>query len=108
MKKRCSLSKPWSTAEFRPKILYPGLIKNFGMEYQEAYDITQQNYPRDKQLKAERSSEGNPIGSIVLGAVILTIGLVVTFGSGSHVIAYGAIIVGAIRLITGLMALAGR
>ena len=37
-----------------------------------------------------------------LGAVILVIGMVVTFGTGGGIIAYGAIIVGLIQLISGV------
>jgi hypothetical protein len=50
---------------------------------------------------AEQEDSNQRVIDILLGLVILGIGLAVTF-SGAGVIAYGAIIVGAIRIIKGL------
>jgi hypothetical protein len=52
------------------------------------------------ESKNEEQSSQNSF-NIVLGSLILGVGLVVTF-SGSGVIAFGAIIVGAMRIIRGM------
>jgi hypothetical protein len=55
---------------------------------------------RQQNEQNEQRSSGNSF-DIIIGVLILGVGLVVTF-SGAGVIAYGAIIVGAARIIGGL------
>jgi hypothetical protein len=69
---------------------------------QNGYDAQTAKTRVDTYLdKAEQEDSSQRTTDILLGIVILGIGLFITF-SGVGVIAYGAIIVGAVRLIKGL------
>lgn len=48
-------------------------------------------------------SSGNAGLSIVFGVVLLLGGIIATAASGGHTVWYGAILVGAIRIITGIV-----
>jgi hypothetical protein len=52
----------------------------------------------------DADSGSNGTGSIIFGAVLLIGGVIATAASGGHTIWYGAIIVGIIRLATGIAA----
>jgi hypothetical protein len=59
-----------------------------------AYGGTAQQRPTAQRRRAGQ-------GQVGLGVLLLVIGLVVTLGTGSHIIAYGAIIFGHVNIVSG-------
>jgi hypothetical protein len=82
-----------------PEFIVSKLVDN-GYDYQQAYDYTHSLYSKVSEAvqEKEKSGAGMDIG---LGLVILVAGIAIT-ASGAGVIAYGAILVGAVKLIRGL------
>jgi len=75
------------------------LVAN-GYGYEQSYEATNLIYGKAIQVHNQRS-KSNSGTDIALGAIILTIGIVITVASQQQVIAYGAIIVGIIKLVRG-------
>ena len=86
-------------AQKTPEFIVDKLVEN-GYDYQESYNYTHSLYSQVTQRVDEDAKSGSTT-DIVLGLIILVIGIAVT-ASGVGVIAYGAIIFGAIKLIRGL------
>jgi hypothetical protein len=82
-----------------PEFIVDKLVEN-GYDYQESYDYTHSLYSQvaNATQEKEKSGAGMDIG---LGLIILVVGIAIT-ASSSGVIAYGAILVGAVKLIRGL------
>ena len=85
-------------AQKTPEFIVDKLVAN-GYDYQQSYDVTHalHNYAQASVQQEEKKSGG---ADIVIGLVILVIGIAIT--ASGNVIAYGAIIVGAIKLIRGI------
>lgn len=86
--------------EKAPDFIVEKLVAN-GYNYDHAVNYV---YPLVESLENAAAAQGkkNSTLDIVLGAVILFIGLFITFAS-KNVIAYGAIIYGAFRLFRGII-----
>ncbi len=82
-----------------PEFIVEKLVAN-GYPYQESYDATHQFYGAVAQARQQKD-KSNATTDIVLGLVILAVGIGITVAS-QHVIAYGAIIVGIIKLFRGI------
>jgi hypothetical protein len=63
-------------------------------------DVAEAKVREHLNSKNKESSSGNS-SNVIIGILILGVGLLITF-SGAGVIAYGAIIVGAMRIFSGL------
>lgn len=89
--------------KIKPKIYVAETREDFTQVLvQNGYDEQTAKNRVDTYLdKAEQENNSQRTIDILLGILILCIGLFITF-SGVGVIAYGAIIVGAVRLIKGL------
>jgi len=82
-----------------PSFIVEKLVAN-GYAYEGSYAAV--NQIQEKVTGVHQQKERNNSGTdIVLGAIILIIGIVITVAS-TNVVAYGAIIVGAIKLIRGI------
>ncbi len=86
------------------------LVRTQGLSEDSATEIT------DSVLDAPRESRSNDGGrDMIMGAIICFIGILITIGTasaarsgGTYVVAYGAIIVGAIQFLRGLINLMGE
>lgn len=76
-----------------------------GYGYDESYAVVRTIEQKIVTEQVRREKKNGPL-TLILGLVILTAGIAITM-SGSGVIAYGAIIVGALKTIQGLANLAG-
>ena len=52
---------------------------------------------------ANNQNTNDGVGSLLLGILIFGVGMFITFGTGGHTIAYGAILYGAFKAIGGLV-----
>jgi hypothetical protein len=82
-----------------PEFIVDKLVEN-GYDYQQSYDYTHSLYSQVANATQEKEKKGAGM-DIGIGLVILVVGIAIT-ASGSGVIAYGAILVGAVKLIRGL------
>jgi hypothetical protein len=82
-----------------PEFIVDKLVQN-GYDYQQSYDYTHSLYSKVSDAVKEKDKKG-ATWNIVLGLIILIVGIAIT-ASGSGVIAYGAILVGAVKLIKGI------
>lgn len=83
----------------QPELVVEKLVAA-GYPYQASYDATHQFYSTVAAASLQKE-KGNASTDILIGLVILVIGIGVTVAS-QHVIAYGAIGVGLIKLIRGI------
>ena len=85
-------------AQKSPEFIVDKLMAN-GYDYQSAYDATHALYDN---VTVTRNDVDKKSGTtdIVIGLLILVVGIAIT--ATGNVIAYGAIIVGAIKLIKGI------
>ena len=85
-------------AQKSPEFIVDKLMAN-GYDYQASYDAVHAIY--DHAVVSTQENEKKSGGTdIAIGLVILVIGIAIT--ASGNVIAYGAIIVGAIKLIRGV------
>jgi hypothetical protein len=86
-----------------PTVYVPSSVDDLTqMLVQKGYDPKVADAQVREQLRQQNEqSSGHNSFDVIIGVLILGVGLVVTF-SGAGVIAYGAIIVGAARIIGGL------
>lgn len=85
-------------AQKTPEFIVDELIQN-GYDYQSSYDATHALYDTVAVTKHDVDKKGGTT-DIIIGLLILIVGIAIT--SSGQVIAYGAIIVGAIKLIRGI------
>lgn len=78
-------------------------LMNQGMDKETAKNKAQQAIAT---ANSENSSAG--VGSFLLGLLIFCVGMFITFSANSNTIAYGAIIYGAFKAISGLMQMTQR
>jgi hypothetical protein len=87
-------------AEKKPEIIVEKLVAN-GYDYTQSHEATYSFCNKVVELQSAHA-KNNSGTDIAIGLVILIIGIVVTAASSGGVIAYGAILVGAIKLIRGI------
>jgi hypothetical protein len=87
-------------AQKKPELIVEKLVAN-GYDYTQSHEATYTFYNKVVELQSTYA-KNNSGTDIAIGLVILIIGIVVTAASSGGVIAYGAIIVGAIKLIRGI------
>jgi hypothetical protein len=81
-----------------PEFIVEKLVAN-GYDYQQSYDATHELYDRVIITRDDIDKKGSTT-DILIGLAILAVGITIT--ASGNVIAYGAIIVGAIKLIRGI------
>ena len=87
-------------AEKKPAFIVEKLVEN-KYDYAQAYEATNSIY--NKVVEVQTTHAKNNSGTdIAIGLVILIIGIIITAASSGSVIAYGAILVGIVKLIRGI------